>query len=127
MGHLLSSAIKMSGSSEPATVTVFYDHLYAGTCATRTWSVSKNSVVQASGSGNTGASGSFTAANGDIISITCTSGVAGAACSGANVDIQKNTVSVASQTVTGFVATATATFTINTTSATYNMYSGTIA
>jgi hypothetical protein len=127
MGHLLSSAIKMSASSAPATVTVFYDHLYAGTCATRIWSVSKNSVVQASGGGNTGASGSFSAANGDVISITCTSGVSGAACSGATVEIQKNAATVSSQTVTGFVATATATFTIDTTSAGYNMYSGAVA
>lgn len=127
MGHLLSSAIKMSASSEPATVTVFYDHVYFGTCATRIWSVSKNSIVQASGTGNTGAGGSFSAANGDVISISCTSGASGAACSGANVEIQKNTVPVSSQTVTGFGATATATFTIDTTSATYNMYSGAVA
>ena len=127
MGHLLSSAIKMSGSSAPATVTVFYDHAYPGTCATRTWSVSKNGVTQASGSGNTATSGSFSAANGDVISISCTSGASGVSCSGANVDIQKNTISVASQSVAGFNATATATFTIDTTSATWNMYSGLVA
>lgn len=127
MGHLLSSAIKMSGSSEPATVTVFYEHLYVGTCNTRVWNVNKNSVTQAQGTGNTGASGSFTASVGDVITIFCISGASGAACSGANVEIQKNGVSVSSQTVTGFGATATATFTIDTTSATYNMYSGTIA
>jgi len=127
MGHLLSSAIKMSASSAPATVTVFYDHSYFGTCATRTWNVKKNGVTQASGGGNTFASGSFTAANGDVISISCTSGTSGAACSGANVSIQKNAVDVASQTVTGFNATATATFTIDTTLASYNMYSGAVA
>lgn len=127
MGNLLSSAIKMSGSSAPATVTVFYDHGYSGTCATRTWSVSKNGVIQASGSGNTPTSGSFVATNGDLISITCTSGTAGAGCSGADVDIQKDGVSVASQIVTGFNATATASWTIATTSSTYNMYSGTVA
>ena len=125
--QLAKDGILQSMSSVPTTVTVFYDHSYFGTCATRTWSVSKNGVVQASGNGNTTASGSFTAANGDVISISCTSGTSGAACSGANVDIQRDAVSVASQSVTGFNATATATWTIATTQAAYNMYSGAIA
>ena len=126
MGHLLSSAIKMSASAVPTSATVFYEISYFGTCATRSWSVSKNGIVQASGSGTTG-SGSFTVVNGDVISISNTSGVSGAACSGAQVDIQRDGLSVASQSVTGFNATATATWTIATTQATYNMYGGAIA
>jgi hypothetical protein len=125
MGHLLSSAIKMSASAVPTSATVFYEIAYFGTCATRSWSVSKNGIVQAAG-GSSG-SGSFTVVNGDIISMSNTSGVSGVACSGAQVDIQRDGVSVASQSVTGFNATATATWTIATTQATYNMYGGAIA
>ena len=129
MGHLLSSAIKMSGSSVPTSATVFYDIAYIGTCSTRSWSVSLNGVVQASGSGGSGSSGSgsFTVVNGDVISMSNTSGVSGAACSGASVDIQRDGVSVASNTVSGFNATATASWTIATTQATYNMYGGAVA
>lgn len=125
MGHLLSSALKMSGSSAPTTATVFYEISYFGTCSTRSWSVSKNGVVQASG--QSVGSGSFTVVNGDVISISNTSGVSGVACSGANVDIQRDGVSVASDSKAGFNQTATATWTIATTQATYNMYGGAVA
>lgn len=123
---LVIDAILQSGSSAPTTATVFYQIGYPGSCSTRSWSVSKNGTVVASGSGSNG-SGSFTVVNGDVISISNTSGVSGISCSGATVDIQRDTVSVASNSVAGFNATATATWTIATTQATYNMYGGAIA
>ena len=124
MGHLLNMALK--GKSTAGIATVYWSHGYAGTCATRSWSVSKNGNIVASGTGNTLVSGSFTVANGDTISMTETSGASGAACSGSNVSILRDATTVATDTKTGFNVVATASWTIATVQATYYIQGGTI-
>jgi len=124
MGHLLNMALK--GKSTAGIATVYWSHGYTGTCATRSWSVSKNGSVVASGSGDTYTSGSFTVANGDTISMSSTSGASGTACENSTVSILRDATVVATDTQTGLNVTATASWTIATVQATYYIQGGDI-
>jgi len=124
MGHLLNMSLK--GKSTAGVATVNWSHGYSAICATRSWTVSKNGVVQASGNGDTYVSGSFTVANGDTISMSSTSGVSGAACQDATVSIFRDATVVATDTQTGLNVTATASWTIATVAATYTIQGGDI-
>jgi hypothetical protein len=123
MGHLLNMALK--GKSAAGIATVYWSHFYNGTCSTRSWSVSKNSVVIASGNGNSMVSGSFTVANGDTISVSETTGASGSAdCINAFPTIYRDATLVASDTKTGVNVTATASWTIATVQAIYYINGG---
>lgn len=122
MGHLLNMALK--GKSTAGVATVNWSHGYLATCATRSWSVSKNGSVVASGSGSTYASGSFTVANGDTISMSSTSGASGTACQNSMVSILRDATVVATNTQIGLNVTATASWTIATVAATYTIQGG---
>ena len=123
MGHLLSSAIKMS---KPATATPI-DGIWesATSCATASYSFSKNGSLIASGGGS--ASGSFTCVVGDVLVAQQISGVKGALCSGASASIQRNGVEVASAFVPGFNQVATATWTVTSGTTSVAMYAGAVA
>lgn len=122
MGNLLNIGIKASGISN--LTDVVWQHAYPLTCATRSFAVYKNNVLQASGNGNTYQTGTFQAQNGDVIRIDSTSGASGTSCSGANVEILLDTTSKATNSVTGLNATATASYTINTTQGIWYLTSG---
>jgi hypothetical protein len=77
-----------------------------------TYTVSKNSVIVASGVLGVGASGSFVIVEGDVVEITNTSAANGVGCNTAFTNIDRNGVSVDTDTQTGYGVTATATFTI---------------
>jgi len=124
MGHLLNMSLR--GKSAAGVATVNWSHGYLATCATRSWSVSKNAVVQASGSGDTYASGSFTVVNGDTISMSSTSGASGLACENSTVSIFRDATLVATDTQIGINVTATASWTIATVQATYTIQGGDI-
>ena len=80
-----------------------------------TYTVSKNSVIVASGVLGAGASGSFAVVVGDIVEITNTSAANGDGCdeSNANINRNANPTPVATDTQTGYGVQATATFTIS--------------
>ncbi len=123
MGHLLNMFLKKS--SDAGIATVFWSHAYPGSCPTRSWNVSKNGVIIASGNGNTLASGSFTVANGDTISVSETTGAnSGSSCISAYPTIYRDDTLVASDTQTGINVTATASWTIATVQATYYVNGG---
>jgi hypothetical protein len=134
MGHLLNIAIKMQDpdvtttttTTTAATITVswFYEPLG---CATASYVFRKNGVTQASGGGGTSASGSFTCVVGDTLVAEHTSGIKGLGCSGASSNIDRNFVTVASDSVPGFNVTATSTWTVTSGTTSVQMYAGAAA
>lgn len=91
-----------------------------------TYTVSKNSVVVASGVLGANASGSFAVVEGDIVEITNTSAANGDGCDEANANIFRNSnpTAVATDTQTGYGVQATATFTITAGTTIVELYAG---
>ena len=133
MGNLLNMAIKMQDPTTTTTTTTagvitvswFYNTL--GGCTTRSYSFRKNGVTQASGGGNTSASGTFTCVVGDVLEAEEDSGIKGVACSGASSNIDRNFVTVASSIVPGFSVAAISTWTVTAGTTSVQMYAGAAA
>ena len=133
MGNLLNMAIKMQDpvvttttttTSGVITVSWFYNPT---PCATRSYSFRKNGVTQASGGGSGSASGTFTCVVGDVLEAEEDSGIKGIGCSGANSNIDRNFVTVASASVPGFSAAAISTWTVTAGTTSVQMYAGAAA
>jgi hypothetical protein len=90
------------------------------------YTVSKNSVVVASGVLGAGASGSFVIVEGDIVEITNTSAANGVGCDEANANIFRNTnpTAVATDTQSGYGVGATATWTVTAATTIVELYAG---
>jgi hypothetical protein len=76
------------------------------------YTVSKNSVIVASGVLGLGASGSFPVVVGDIVEITNTAAANGVGCDQSAVYIDRNGLNIITDTQTGYGSTATATWTV---------------
>lgn len=125
MGHLLSSAIKMSKPATAATITVTWN-ADTSICATASYSFRKNGSTQASGAGV--ATGSFTCVVGDILVAEMTSGVKGIGCNSAQSDIIRNgSTTVASASNTGFNVLATSTWTVTSGTTSVTLDAGVVA
>jgi hypothetical protein len=121
MGHLLSSAIKMSKPATAATITVTWFYDPAG-CATASYAIKKNGVTESSGGGGTPANGSFTCIVGDTLVAEYTSGAKGFACNTAFTEIFRNGVTiVATDTQFGFNVLATSSWTVTSGTTSVNM------
>jgi len=76
------------------------------------YTVSKNSVIVASGVLGLSASGSFPVVVGDIVEITNTAAANGVGCDQSAVYIDRNGLNIITDTQTGYGSTATATWTV---------------
>jgi hypothetical protein len=79
----------------------------------------------ASGGGDD--SGTFTCIVGDILVAEQTSGIKGFGCDSAISSIERNGVTVASDSQSGFNVTATSTWTVTSGTTSVNMYAGNLA
>ena len=113
------AAATTTTTTTSAVITGFWQ-ADMGACATASYAFSKNGSSIASGGG--AASGSFTCVVGDVVEAQMISGIKGIACNNAFASVDRNGVTVASQSVSGFnqIATATWTVTAGTTSVTLN-------
>lgn len=89
-----------------------------------TYTVSKNSVVVASGVLGANVSGSFAVVEGDIVEITNTSAANGTGCDTATANIDRNGVNVVTDTQTGYGVQATATWTVTAGTTYVDLYAG---
>jgi hypothetical protein len=94
-----------------------------------TYTVSKNSVIVASGVLGSNASGSFAVVEGDVVEITNTSAANGDGCDESNANIFRNSnpTAVATDTQTGYGVQATATFTITAGTTIVELYAGPVS
>jgi hypothetical protein len=76
------------------------------------YTVSKNSIIVASGVLGLSASGSFPVVVGDVVEITNTAAASGTGCDQSAVYIDRNGLNIITDTQTGYGSTATATWTV---------------
>ena len=132
MGHLLSSAIKMQKAAATTTTTTTSASIPVNwfaelNCATASYSITKNGATVSSGGGFISDFGSFTCVVGDVLVASQTAGIKGGGCNTSSAQIDRNGVTVASQSQIGFFLTSTATWTVTAGTTTVDMYAGLIA
>ena len=89
-----------------------------------TYTVSKNSVIVASGVLGAGASNGFPVVVGDIVEVTNTSAANGVGCDSASAIIDRNGLNVVTDTQTGYGVGATATWTVTAGTTYVELYAG---
>jgi hypothetical protein len=125
-----TSSSSTSSTSTTTTIAPIIAYWYAskipGCPNNATYTVSKNSVVVASGILGANASGSFTVVVGDIVEITNTSAANGVGCDEANANIFRNSnpTAVATDTQSGYGVGATATWTVTGATTIVELYAG---
>lgn len=111
-----TSSSSTSSTSTTTTIAPIMAYWYAskllGCPNNATYTVSKNSVIVASGVLGAGASGSFAVVVGDVVEITNTSAANGVGCDQSAVYIDRNGLNIITDTQTGYGVQATATWTV---------------
>jgi hypothetical protein len=111
-----SSTSSTSSTSTTTTIAPIMVYWYAskllGCPNNATYTVSKNSVIVASGVLGAGASGSFAVVVGDVVEITNTAAANGVGCDQSAVYVDRNGLNIITDTQTGYGSTATATWTV---------------
>jgi hypothetical protein len=134
-GTTTTTTSSSSTSSTTTTTTIapimayWYASKILGCPNNATYSVYKNSILQASGVLGASASGSFVIVEGDIVEIQNISAANGDGCDEANANIFRNSnpTAVATDTQTGYGVQATATFTITAATTIVELYAGPVS
>lgn len=130
VGETTTTTTSSSSTSTTTTIAPIMAYWYASKIAgcpnNATYSVYKNSILQANGVLGSNASGSFVIVEGDIVEIQNTAAANGVGCDESNANIFRNSnpTAVATDTQSGFGATATATFTITAATTIVELYAG---